>query len=98
MGIYSFFGPFFSIPSAFLTGSSAASGIALVNSVASLGGFFGPSVIGARASKSSGIYNGLALAGAALFVSAGLVLFLPAKSVAPLGSSALGIVSDKTSD
>jgi ACS family tartrate transporter-like MFS transporter len=77
MGIYSFFGPFFSIPSRFLAGSSAASGIALINSVASLGGYVGPSIIGAMAGGKSGISGGLAVAGISLFVSAALVLLLP---------------------
>ena len=77
MGIYSFFGPFFSIPSNFLAGFSAASGIALINSVGSLGGFVGPSVTGALANGPRGIYGGLALAGVSLFLSATLVLLLP---------------------
>ena len=77
MGIYSFFGPFFSIPSKFLAGFSAASGIALINSVGNLGGFVGPSAIGALANGKRGIYGGLALAGVSLFVSATLVLLLP---------------------
>jgi ACS family tartrate transporter-like MFS transporter len=79
MGIYSFFGPFFSIPSRFLSGFSAASGIALINSIGSLGGFIGPSIIGAIASGSGGLSGGLAVAGAALFLSAGLMLLLPRK-------------------
>ena len=79
MGIYSFFGPFFSMPTRFLAGFSAASGIALINSVASLGGFVGPSVIGAMADGTRGIYGGLALAGISLFVSATLVLLFPEK-------------------
>ena len=37
MGIYSFFAPFFSIPSRFLSGQSAASRIALINSIGNLG-------------------------------------------------------------
>ena len=77
MGIYSFFGPFFSIPSRFLAGFSAASGIALINAVGNLGGFVGPSSIGALANGTRGIYGGLALAGISLFVSATLVLLLP---------------------
>ena len=77
MGIYSFFGPFFSIPGNFLAGFSAASGIALINSVGSLGGFVGPSAVGALANGTRGIYGGLALAGVSLFVSATLVLLLP---------------------
>ncbi len=87
MGIYSFFGPFFSIPSRFLAGFSAASGIALINSVGSLGGFVGPSVIGAVAHGTRGIYAGLALAGVSLFVSATLILLLPEKSVTRLRAS-----------
>jgi ACS family tartrate transporter-like MFS transporter len=77
MGIYSFFGPFFSIPSKFLAGFSAAAGIALINSVGNLGGFVGPSVIGAIAKGSTGVYGGLAVAGLALTLSAFLVLLLP---------------------
>lgn len=79
MGIYSFFGPFFSIPSRFLAGFSAASGIALINSVGNLGGFIGPSAIGALASGTRGIRTGLALTGISLFLSATLVLLLPKK-------------------
>jgi ACS family tartrate transporter-like MFS transporter len=71
------FGPFFSIPSKFLAGYSAASGIALINSIGALGGFIGPSVIGALASGTRGIYGGLTLAGVSLFASAAMVLLLP---------------------
>jgi len=39
MGIYSFFGPFFSMPGKFLAGFPAAAGITLINSVGNLGGF-----------------------------------------------------------
>jgi MFS transporter, ACS family, tartrate transporter len=77
MGGYSFFGPFFSIPSKFLSGFSAAAGIALINSIGNLGGFVGPSIIGATAKGSTGIYGGLAVAGLALTLSAVLVLLLP---------------------
>lgn len=74
MGLYGFFGPFFSMPGEFLSGYAAASGIALINSVGNLGGFVGPSVVGAMASGKSGIYGGLAVAGTTLLVSAGLGL------------------------
>jgi len=77
MGIYSFYGPFFSIPSQFLAGFSAASGIALINSVGNLGGFAGPSAIGAFSGGAMGVYGGLAVAGVSLFVSALLVVLLP---------------------
>jgi sugar phosphate permease len=74
MGLYSFFGPFFSMPSRFLAGYSAASGIALINSVGNLGGFFGPSVVGLMAGGKNGIYGGLAIASLTLFFSAAMAL------------------------
>jgi hypothetical protein len=37
---------FWTIPASFLTGVAAAGGIALINSVANIGGFFGASILG----------------------------------------------------
>jgi MFS transporter, ACS family, tartrate transporter len=82
MGLYGFFGPFFAMPSRFLTGYSAAAGIALINSVGNLGGFVGPSVVGAMANGKNGIYAGLAVAGLSLFVSAGLAILPEQKAMA----------------
>jgi MFS transporter, ACS family, tartrate transporter len=41
------YGPFWSMPTRFLTGAPAAAGIALVVTIANVGGFLGPTVIGA---------------------------------------------------
>ncbi len=41
------YGPFWSMPSRLLTGPAAASGVALVATIASVGGFLGPTLIGA---------------------------------------------------
>src|SRR5215467_11968443 len=41
------YGPFWSLPSRFLTGAPAAAGIALVVTIANVGGFIGPTIIGA---------------------------------------------------
>ena len=84
MGIYGFLGPFWSLPSEFLTGFSAASGIALINTAGGLGGVAGPSAIGALAGRTGGIYGGLAFAGVSLFVSATLILLLPQRSASRL--------------
>ena len=46
IGFYGSKGPFWSMPSMFLTGSAAAAGIAWINSLGNLGGFFGPSIVG----------------------------------------------------
>ena len=75
-GIYSSFGPFWALPSEFLTGYSAAAGIALINSVGNLGGFAGPYTIGRIATRTGNPYAGLATAGVALFISAILVMLL----------------------
>ena len=45
-GFYGTKGPFWSMPTMFLTGAAAASGIAWINSLGNLGGFFGPSLVG----------------------------------------------------
>src|SRR5882762_3481025 len=79
-GVYSCLGPFWTLPSEFLTGYSAAAGIALINSVGNLGGFAGPYMIGAIATRTGSPYAGLAIAGVALFISATLVLLLPKKA------------------
>jgi MFS transporter, ACS family, tartrate transporter len=79
LGIYSVYGPFYSLPGDFLTGFAAASGIALVSSLANLGGFAGPYAIGWISEKTGSLYGGLAVAGVSLFVSATLMLLLPGR-------------------
>lgn len=46
MATYSALPTFWTLPTAFLTGSAAAGGIALINSIGNLGGFVGPYAIG----------------------------------------------------
>jgi sugar phosphate permease len=77
MGARAANGPLFSLPSDFLTGAAAASGIALVTSIGSLGGFVGPFLVGTAANAQGSIYRGLAIAAVSVFVSATLVLMLP---------------------
>ena len=72
VGIYGTKAPFWPLPSLFLTGSAAAGGIALINSIGNLGGFVGPYVVGwirdVTKSYEAGLYflGGLALAAAVL--------------------------------
>jgi len=77
IGYCSSLGPFWAMPSEFLTGFSAASGIAFINSVGNLGGFFGPSMVGFITEKTGTLYGGLAFAGVSLLAAATLVLLLP---------------------
>jgi MFS transporter, ACS family, tartrate transporter len=72
VGIYSVYGPFWSLPSEFLTGFAAASGMALISPVANLGGFAGPYAVGMVSQKTGSLYGGLALTGISLFVCATL--------------------------
>jgi ACS family tartrate transporter-like MFS transporter len=64
MGFYGSKGPFFAMPPMFLSGTALAAGIAWINSIGNLGGFFGPWWIGlmkdATGTFSGGLY-GLAL-------------------------------------
>ena len=46
IGQASCFGVYWALPTALLTGTAAAGGFALMNAVASLGGFFGPWMVG----------------------------------------------------
>jgi ACS family tartrate transporter-like MFS transporter len=46
IGLYGTKGPFWSMPTMFLTGTAAASGLAWINSLGNLGGFFGPTIVG----------------------------------------------------
>jgi len=66
IGFYGSKGPFFAMPPMFLSGTGLAAGIAWINSIGNLGGFFGPWYVGAMkdltGSYAGGLY-GLALFG-----------------------------------
>ena len=60
-------GPFWALPPRFLSGSALAAGIALINTMGSLGGFVGPYAVGWIREATNGFTGGL------LFLSALLV-------------------------
>ncbi|MFJ3214102.1 MFS transporter [Streptomyces flaveolus] len=76
MAVYATYGPFWSLPSLFMTGSAAAVGMASINSIANLGGFVGPYGFGALESATGTIYTGLAVVAAVLVLSGLLVVRL----------------------
>ena len=45
-GLWGLLGPFWTIPTGFLHGAAAAGGVALLNSVGTVGGFVGPTLVG----------------------------------------------------
>ncbi|MDN4074393.1 MFS transporter [Fictibacillus terranigra] len=76
VGIYSFFGPFWSLPALFLTEASAAVGIALINSIGNLGGFVGPYMIGYLKDASGKMEAGLFFLSFSLIITSLLVFSL----------------------
>lgn len=68
LGFYAAFGPFWSLPTALLTGTGAAAGIALVNSMGNAAGFTGPYIVGLL-KQATGSFSA-----ALLFLAAALAL------------------------
>jgi ACS family tartrate transporter-like MFS transporter len=80
IGAYSFLPVFFSVPGEFLTGFSAAAGIALVTSVSNLGGFVGPYTVGLIRQRTGNLHYGLICAGVFFLISVSLALVLPKRA------------------
>jgi ACS family tartrate transporter-like MFS transporter len=80
MGFYGSKGPFFAMPPMFLSGAGLAAGIAWINSIGNLGGFFGPWYVGVMrdltGSFAGGLY-GLALLGLMAAIVCALFLHIP---------------------
>jgi len=75
IGFYGTKGPFWSIPSVWLTGTAAASGIAWINSVGNLGGFFGPTLVGWAKNLTGSFAGGLYALAVCSLISAVVSLF-----------------------
>jgi ACS family tartrate transporter-like MFS transporter len=73
-GIYCFFGPFWTLPAVFLAEAAAAVGIAAINSIGNLGGFIGPSLVGALVQVTGTTGAGMVAIGICL-VFCGLLTF-----------------------
>jgi nitrate/nitrite transporter NarK len=72
---------FWSLPTAFLSGTAAAAGIAIVNSVGNLAGFASPYMIGYLKDLTSSTASGMYVLAGVLVVGAIAVWFTPAKLV-----------------
>jgi ACS family tartrate transporter-like MFS transporter len=75
-------GPFWPLPSMFLTGAAAAGGIALINALAALSGFAGPYAVGLLTGAGGNFRNGLLLL--AFVPLAGMALALRLRHAAVL--------------
>ena len=69
-------GPFWSLPGSLLSGPAAAGGIALVSSVAFLGGLIGPNIFGPISDASHGYTVGLSILAALALTASGIALSL----------------------
>jgi ACS family tartrate transporter-like MFS transporter len=74
IGVCAAYGPFWSMPSRFLTGTAAAAGIALVNTIVNVGGFVGPTLIGVLKDR-TGTHDQAFLLLAAFSIAASLLAF-----------------------
>ena len=79
-GTLAYFGPFFALPSSFLSGPAAAGGIALVAAMANFGGFLGPTVIGLIRQRTGDYAAAMAALAVALTLSAAIILIVGAKT------------------
>ena len=68
---------FWTFPGQILSGSAAAAGIALINSVGNLSGFTGSMITGMAKQWTGNINNGTYALGACLLVSCVLILSIP---------------------
>ena len=78
VGLYSATPPFWPLPTAFLRGTGAAGGIALINAVGNLGGFVGPYVMGWMKDLSGSYTAGIGMLAACAVASGALVLSMRA--------------------
>jgi ACS family tartrate transporter-like MFS transporter len=69
-------GPFWAMPTLFLTGSAAAGGIALINTLGALGGFVGPYLVGLAKSSTGSFASGLLVLSGLLLLCGVLALRL----------------------
>ncbi|WP_414448816.1 MFS transporter [Burkholderia sp. 22PA0099] len=82
IGISAAKAPLWAMPSLFLSGSGAAAGIAMINSIGNLGGFVGPFAIGWLKGVTGSYAAGLYVVGASLALSAVLTVVLSRQSAA----------------
>jgi MFS transporter, ACS family, tartrate transporter len=75
-GVFAVLPVFWTLPTAFLSGASATAGIAVINSVGNLAGFFGPFVMGALKDATGDYAAGLWIIAACAVVAMVLVLTL----------------------
>ncbi|MEI9886624.1 MAG: MFS transporter [Rhizomicrobium sp.] len=73
-GTYAALAVFWTLPPSFLGGTAAAGGIALINSISNLGGFFGPAIMGWLKQHTGSFSAGMGVLALGMIVAAVLVV------------------------
>lgn len=76
VGVWGVMGPFWALATSFLSGTAAAGGIALINSLGNVGGFVGPYLMGWFKDLTAGYGAGLTVVAGILLLGAVLVLLV----------------------
>ncbi len=80
-GIWGLLGPFWALPTTYLSGTAAAGGIALINSIGNLGGFLGPALVGRIVQKTGSYSIAMLTISGSLVVTVVIVMVLRELSV-----------------
>ena len=73
-GVFSALALFWSLPTAYLAGSAAAAGIAMINSIGNLSGFVSPFVLGWIKDATGSLSDGLKFLAISIVIGGGLAL------------------------
>ena len=82
IGFYGMKPVFWPLPSQFLTGTAIAAGLAVINSIGNLGGFFGPMLLGWLKDQTGGYSVGIYVLSGCALVSTLLALLVPGRKPA----------------
>jgi ACS family tartrate transporter-like MFS transporter len=76
-GTVAYLPSFWALPSSFLTSSAAAAAVGFINCTASIGGFFGPKIIGDLSQRTGSFRGGFIFMVACWIIASLLVLLCP---------------------
>jgi MFS transporter, ACS family, tartrate transporter len=79
-GTIAYLASFWAMPSAFLTASAAAAAVGFINCTASIGGFFGPTIVGWLSERTGSFDTGFIFMIACFVIASVLVLICPRES------------------
>lgn len=74
VGLWGMLGPFWTIPTGFMSGAAAAGGVALINSIGNAGGFVGPALVGFVRDATGSHRNGFLFIAATMTVGGWCIL------------------------